>query len=65
MDISKKDNLTDLAETLPKTPAPSSQAKPGTVISTDGTRVTLGAGGVTKPAVSPPQRGTNLFRGKK
>lgn len=59
MNLSQKDNLTDIAQSLPATPPPSSNAKPGTVVASDGTRVTLGAQGVTKPASSLPQRGTN------
>lgn len=59
-DPNNDSNVTDIAENVPNMPSRDSDDNAGTVVSADGTRVTLGdEGRATKPA-SPTNRGTNL-----
>ena len=59
METTRKDNLTDVVQNLPAM-ASGGEGKPaGTVVSNDGTRVTLGEKPSHTAAILSPQRGMN------
>jgi hypothetical protein len=65
MQISRKDALTDVAQNLPAM-ASGGEGKPaGTVVSSDGTRVTLGEKPSHTAAIPSPQGGMNTGNEKK
>ena len=65
METSRKDNLTDVAQNLPAMSSGNEGKPAGTVVSNDGTRVTLGEQGRSNTSFSSPQRGMNMGSKKK
>jgi hypothetical protein len=59
MNNDTKDALTDVVENLPDMASDGGNKPEGTVVSSDGTRVTLGEEGGSNTAFSTPQRGMN------
>ncbi len=63
MTQARKDGLTDVVQNLPAMASGNENKPAGTVVTSDGTRVTLGEQGHRNAAITSPQQGMN--RGKK
>ena len=63
MTQARKDGLTDVVQNLPAMASGNENKPAGTVVTSDGTRVTLGEQGHRNAAITPPQQGMN--QGKK
>lgn len=65
MSNSRKDAMTDVVEHLPTMGSDGGEKPAGTVVSSDGGRITLGQGGGRNAAISSTQRGMNQQGNKK